>query len=301
MDRLLDPFTLAGAARPVARARHDWQVYDPRRASKGGVRWHTVEGSFVLKRKGRYYHMFSGGNWQNVSYGVSYAVADDLAAADEWAQHADGDRVLPILRTVPGEVIGPGHNSVVRGPDNRQLFCVYHRWAPDSSARVLSIDRLEWAGDRLLVLGPTTAPQPAPLPPTVAGFGSGEFRAVRSVDEPVGLGLGVRRRPLVGARRRGRAGGARRVGRAPTSSPGHALHAGSERPAAPLRRRGAASTAASASRSASMFTCLLFADYGAPSLAVGRGADRSAARLPGRCLPSDQAGGQRAARHGRAG
>lgn len=61
-DRMLDPWTLAGNPQPVTRARYDWQVYDPQRAEKGGVRWHTVEGPFVLQRKGRYYQMFSGGN-----------------------------------------------------------------------------------------------------------------------------------------------------------------------------------------------------------------------------------------------
>jgi GH43 family beta-xylosidase len=168
VDRLLDPFTLAGQPRPVTRARFDWQVYDPQRAAKGGVRWHTVEGPFVLKRKGRYYQMFSGGNWQNVSYGVSYATSDQVEAPEEWEQSCDGERVRPILRTLQGEVIGPGHNSVVRGPDNQQLFCVYHRWARDGSARVLCIDRLDWAGDRMVVLGPSTTPQPAPARPSYA-------------------------------------------------------------------------------------------------------------------------------------
>ncbi|HVG21376.1 MAG TPA: hypothetical protein VNI02_20210, partial [Blastocatellia bacterium] len=79
-------------------------------------------------------------------------------------------RVLPILRTIPGKVIGPGHNSVARGPDNRQLFCVYHRWAEDSSDRVLAIDRQDWAGERMIILGPSAAPQRAPLPPTFADF-----------------------------------------------------------------------------------------------------------------------------------
>ena len=181
VDRLLDPFTLAGQPRPVTRARYDWQVYDPQRQSKGGVRWHTVEGPFVLKHKGRYYQMFSGGNWQNVSYGVSYATTDRLDTPDEWEQVCDGRRVLPILRTVPGQVIGPGHNSVVVGPDNRQLFCVYHRWAADGSARVLCLDRLDFVGDRILIVGPTTTPQPAPLQPTVNGFGA---------DNAVGLGPG---------------------------------------------------------------------------------------------------------------
>lgn len=173
-DRLLDDFTLAGDPQPVTRARFDWQVYDPQRAEKGGVRWHTVEGSFVLKRKGHYYHMFSGGHWQRPTYGVSYSIAERVDTSEEWEQLADGERIFPILRSQPETgVIGPGHNSVVRGPDNRQLFCIYHRWQlaeAGGGERVLAIDRLEWIGERLAVLGPTTTPQPAPLPPTVAGF-----------------------------------------------------------------------------------------------------------------------------------
>jgi len=170
--RLADPLTPLGEPVPVTRARFDWQVYDPNRAEKGGVRWHTVEGPFVLKRKGRYYQMFSGGNWQNPTYGVSYATADRVDPPGEWAQHADGDRLLPILRTIPGAVVGPGHNSAVRGPDNRQLFCVYHRWAADNSGRVMAIDPLDWAGDRMLLIGPSTTPRLIALP-SLADFFEG--------------------------------------------------------------------------------------------------------------------------------
>jgi len=173
-DRMLDPFTLAGEPRAVTRARYDWQVYDPERKEKGGVRWHTVEGPFVLRRKNLYYQMFSAGNWQNLTYGVSYAVSDRIEREDEWEQFADGERVLPILRTVPERVIGPGHNSVVRGPDNQQLFCVYHRWDGERG-RVLAIDRLDWVGERMTVLGASATPQFAPTPPTFAGF-SGEHK-----------------------------------------------------------------------------------------------------------------------------
>ncbi len=172
VDQLLDPLTLAGRPRPVSRARHDWQIYDPQRAEKGGACWHTIEGPFVLARKGVYYQMFSGGNWQNASYGVSYATTRDLDVPGEWDQVCDGERVLPILRTIPGKVIGPGHNSVVRGPDNRQLFCVYHRWS-EGGGRQLAIDPLDWAGDRLLVVGPSYTPQPAPTPPAFADFFDG--------------------------------------------------------------------------------------------------------------------------------
>jgi GH43 family beta-xylosidase len=169
-DQMLDWFTLAGRPRPVTRARYEWQVYDPQRAEKGGVRWHTVEGPFVLKHKERYYQMFSGGNWQNLSYGVSYATSERVKRDEEWEQACDGERVLPVMRTIPDKVVGPGHNSVVRGPDNRQLYCVYHRWAPDANGRLLAIDPLEWAGERLLVYGPSHAAQAAPLLPAVNGF-----------------------------------------------------------------------------------------------------------------------------------
>ncbi|HKX29629.1 MAG TPA: glycoside hydrolase family 43 protein [Blastocatellia bacterium] len=165
-DRMNGPLALAGNPRPVTRARYDWQIYDPARAEKGGVCWHTVEGPFVLQRKGCYYQMFSGGNWKNETYGVSYALSDRVDRPDEWEQLADGVRVKPVLRSIPGEVIGPGHNSVVRGPNNREQYCVYHRWSEAINDRVLAIDRLDWAGERMLINGPSFTPQPAPLEST---------------------------------------------------------------------------------------------------------------------------------------
>jgi GH43 family beta-xylosidase len=166
-DLLKDPFTLAGNPLPVVRAQYDWHLFDAQRAEKGGVRWHTIEGPTVLKHKGLYYEMFSGGNWKNTSYGVGYAVTDNIEKSEEWRQVCDGNEVLPVLRTVPGHVSGPGHNSVVRGPDNVQWYCVYHRWNADASERVLSIDLLEWIGRNLVVFGPTYTPQFLPnLPAT---------------------------------------------------------------------------------------------------------------------------------------
>jgi GH43 family beta-xylosidase len=169
--RLQDPFTLAEAAVPVTRAKYEWQVYHPNRPEKGGVRWHTVEGPFVLHHKGIYYQMFSGGNWQNPSYGVSYAISPTLDNPQEWEQAADGTHVLPILRSLPEQgIIGPGHNSVVRGPDNRQWYCIYHRWAADGSGRQMAIDPLEWVGKEMVLDGPSHAPCPAPLLPTDVEF-----------------------------------------------------------------------------------------------------------------------------------
>lgn len=168
VDKMVDFFTLEGKPRPVTRARYDWQIYDPNRKEKGGVRWHTVEGAFVLKRKNIYYEMFSGGNWQNITYGVSFAVTGDIKKDEEWRQFSDGENVLPILRTLPDLVVGPGHNSVIRGTNNRELFCVYHRWT--ENGRVLAIDRMDFAGTRIFIKGATYTPQIAPFPPAFADF-----------------------------------------------------------------------------------------------------------------------------------
>jgi GH43 family beta-xylosidase len=173
VDKLVDPFTLEGDPKPVTRAQYDWQVYDPARKEKGGVRWHTVEGPTVLKRKGIYYEMFSGGNWQNKSYGVSYATTEDIDSRYEWEQHSDGVKVLPVLRTISADdgktpVTGPGHNSVVTGPSNLEKIIVYHQWDRDLKNRVLSIDRMDWVGEKMLVLGPTTDLQEAPALPMLS-------------------------------------------------------------------------------------------------------------------------------------
>lgn len=165
VDRMLSSFELEGHPVPVTRAAYDWQVYDPNRAEKGGVRWHTIEGPTVLKAKGTYIQMFSGGNWKNETYGVAYASSPQIVSRSEWKQSIDGATLMPILTTIPEKVIGPGHNSVAIGPNGRELFCVYHSWV--DGERMMSIDRMGIVGSRLFVSGPTTTPQPAPFRPSL--------------------------------------------------------------------------------------------------------------------------------------
>ena len=76
-------------------------MFDPARESKGGVKWHTIEGSFTLKRKGRYYQMFSGGNWTNQTYGAGYAVTERIDRPDEWDQPCDAETMPLVMRTFP--------------------------------------------------------------------------------------------------------------------------------------------------------------------------------------------------------
>jgi beta-xylosidase len=142
MTQLEDP------GRVVLRARHDWQRFQTDREIYGGrYDWHTLEGPFVRKHRGKYYCFFSGGRWENETYGVDYAAADHVLGP---YKHGGGESGPRVLHTIPGELIGPGHNSIVRGPDGRD-YVVYHAWDAGMTGRRMFIDRLEWTpeGPRL--------------------------------------------------------------------------------------------------------------------------------------------------------
>jgi beta-xylosidase len=157
VDRMLDMTHLAGRPRTLLRASDDWQLFRRDREMYGRVAdWHTLEGPFVVLRDGRYFLLYSGGAWEEPNYGVSYAVADHPAGP--YREPVTGPAVL---RTRPGVVLGPGHNSVVEGPRGGD-WIVYHAWDPARSARRMCIDRLAWGPDGPLASGPSAEPQPAP-------------------------------------------------------------------------------------------------------------------------------------------
>lgn len=157
VDRLIDMTRLAGEERVVARARHDWQRFVANRVMYGGIYdWHTIEGPCVRKRDGRYYCLFSAGRWENETYGVDFAVADQVTGPYTCDSNDDGARVL---RTLPGRVLGPGHNSMTEGPDGKSDYIVYHAWDPKMIARRMYIDPMEWTAEGPRCKGPTTTVQ----------------------------------------------------------------------------------------------------------------------------------------------
>jgi arabinan endo-1,5-alpha-L-arabinosidase len=152
VDRLTSPTTLAGQAQTMLRPSGDWQIYQRQRSMYDAVYdWHTLEGPFVRRHEGRYYCFYSGGSWLEPTYGVSYAVAD--APDGPWKEPADA---TPLLQTVPGVVIGPGHNSVVTAPDGTDVM-VYHAWDVGQTRRRLCIDPIQWTPQGPRVDGPSHA------------------------------------------------------------------------------------------------------------------------------------------------
>ena len=158
VDRLETMTRLWGRPRTVLRASQDWQLYARARAMYGGTHnWYTLEGPFVVRRNGGYYCFYSGGAWPEPNYGVSYAVANHPLGP--WHEpQADGPTVL---HTVPGHVIGPGHNSIVVGP-NGEDYIVYHAWDVAKTGRRMCIDRLQWTAEGPHTAGPSFTPQAVP-------------------------------------------------------------------------------------------------------------------------------------------
>ncbi|MBL8160397.1 MAG: glycoside hydrolase family 43 protein [Anaerolineae bacterium] len=157
VDRLVTMSALAGQPQVVVRPHADWQLYEAGRLMYGArYDWHTIEGAAVREHNGRYYCFYSGGAWERENYGVSYVVADHPLGPYTRPDGLDG----ALLRSLPGQVIGPGHNSFVTAPDGQEMI-VYHGWDVDRTARQMRMDRLTWHDGRPILRGPTVAPQPA--------------------------------------------------------------------------------------------------------------------------------------------
>lgn len=146
----------AGPVTTVLRASGDWQIFQRNRHWYGRDwdAWHTVEGPFVTFHEGRCYCFYSGGRWETPDYGVGVAVADDVLGP--YQELGDGPTVL---KGIPGVVDGPGHNSLVLGPDNRVTFVAYHAWNPARTMRRLCIDPLVWTPGGPHCDGPSTEPR----------------------------------------------------------------------------------------------------------------------------------------------
>jgi len=137
-----DMTSVVGQPVTAIRASADWQIYERDRTLYGQFfpLWHTVEGPCCVPHEGRYVLFYAGGNWQNASYGVSFATSDSPLGpwTDESSQM--GASVLQ----GNAQTIGPGHNSLVLAPDNSTLLCVYHSWNAEGTRRQLCLDPIQW-------------------------------------------------------------------------------------------------------------------------------------------------------------
>jgi beta-xylosidase len=157
VDKLQTMTKLAGEGKVVLRARSDWQRFLANRLMYGEIYdWHTLEGPCVRKHEGKYYCFYSGGRWETKNYGVDYGIADNVMGPYSDAGNETGPRVL---KSVPNFVRGPGHNSIVIGPDGHTEYVVYHAWTENMDKRQICLDMLIWTPEGPSCNGPTWTPQ----------------------------------------------------------------------------------------------------------------------------------------------
>ncbi len=161
-----NPWTPAGPPAPVLRAHSPWQVFEADRTMPlyGGrtfEAWYTIEGPAPVKRGGRYYCGYSGGNYGG-AYGTGEAVADAPLGPYQDLRGREG----PIFGTMPGLVEGPGHFSVVR-PDLVHDWIVLHGRKPGEPGRRVWLCPASWGDDGVTIGALTDRPQPAPPRPTL--------------------------------------------------------------------------------------------------------------------------------------
>jgi beta-xylosidase len=164
VDKLKSMTELAGHPQVVMRAHWPWQRYEAQQKSHGVVAdWYTLEGPTVRKRNGRYYCFYSGGNYQNESYGVDWLEADRIGGP--WRE-VGCERGPQLMRSIPGKVIGPGHHSLVTAPDGTD-YAVYHAWNEARTDRLMCVDRLDWTDGRPTIarFKPASLHRLTPTPP----------------------------------------------------------------------------------------------------------------------------------------
>jgi GH43 family beta-xylosidase len=174
-DRLTSWNTVEGKSSNITRGSESWEDKDGD-PNNGSLRY-TNEAPTVTKHYGRYYMMYSGGSWDLPTYSLAYATSDvppeGGLASNGWHKF-----VLPILRSTP-LVDAPGHNALVKAPNNVDDVCVYHaRGVPflDPWNRLPFVDRLYWNHDRMYMNQPSLGDLSVPDRPIFASYGKKDQR-----------------------------------------------------------------------------------------------------------------------------
>ncbi|GGK78367.1 family 43 glycosylhydrolase [Streptomyces flaveus] len=104
------------------------------------------EGTFVIKRKGTYYFMWSENDTRDENYRVAYATGS--SPTGPWTKQG-----VILEKDLSLGIKGPGHHSVVKVPNSDDWYIAYHRFAipgGDGTHRETTVDKLEFDSDGLI-------------------------------------------------------------------------------------------------------------------------------------------------------
>ncbi len=118
----------------------------------------VVEAPTLFKHNNKYYLFYSANNYAGADYCIGYAVADTILGP--YTKPLPGPFVATQSDKGPA-VVGPGGQDVMVDAKGR-TWLMYHSWDPTVSYRWVSVDPLDWDGDKPALRGPSRQPELSP-------------------------------------------------------------------------------------------------------------------------------------------
>ena len=127
--------------------------------SKVGLTGVQVEGPFMIKRNGIYYLIATGETAGMPAYRLNYAYNNtglgnelnigSVTGNENWSTELEPT----VIMNTEGEYFGYGHGALTVGPDLDSWWFPYHMSRESGGGRTLGINRIEFSGTRMTVIG----------------------------------------------------------------------------------------------------------------------------------------------------
>ena len=144
-----EPVMLLCPPKEMSDAQSEWES---RSVTCGEANRRWTEGSFMIKKDGTYYMMYSANFFGGENYAIGYATSD--SPLGPFTKSADNP-VLQKNTAEGGDITGVGHNSVTRSRDGRTMYCVFHgRTSATGDERVVFITPMEVKDGHLIITKP---------------------------------------------------------------------------------------------------------------------------------------------------
>lgn len=179
-DEMIDPYTLAEAPKPAVIPSIKEEMFMENRFGDGRD-WYTIEGAFYLKKREKEYLMYSANAFTNPSYFIGYARAEKGLGLNScsWSKYPNNTDYDPFI-CQNDKIMGTGHNSVVKAPNNVDDWIIYHGKESEnhqtevSAYREMRIDPIIYGEDQLYTIAPSSELQDAPAEPLYRNLYNGE-------------------------------------------------------------------------------------------------------------------------------
>ena len=135
--------------RPPVKMNDTQAEWESRSVTSGEVNRRWTEGSFIIRKDGLYYMMYSANFFGGADYAVGYATSDSPLGP---FVKSDDNPILEKNTGKGGDITGVGHSSITVSADGKQLYCVFHgRTEATGDDRIVFIRKIAVGNGRISV------------------------------------------------------------------------------------------------------------------------------------------------------